>query len=222
MIVPGGLSNQPRLVKGALVDVEVLSVPPLIVPFQFNPESIQRRLSASLRDPAARQGRDRHTPLGQSLGEGQNTLAQPETISLDIRLDATDALEAGSTQAARLGVLPAMSALEMMITPRSQSMFGGVLGMSASFGFGDRDATPVLVFVWGRHRVYPVRLTELSINETEYSPDLSPIRVIATVSMQVLGGPNAFNAFTVGQREVLAGLNLGAAASRARTIINLG
>ena len=44
--MPTGLANQPRLLKGALVDANVLALPPLVVPFQFNPESITRRRSS--------------------------------------------------------------------------------------------------------------------------------------------------------------------------------
>ena len=95
---------------------------------------------------------------------------------MDIRLDAADAMEAGDPIAGEFGVLPALSVLEMMITPRSESFFGGLLGLSANFGFGDRQSTPVLIFVWGRQRLYAVRLTDLNIEEVEYHPNLNPTR----------------------------------------------
>lgn len=217
-----GYSNQPKLLKGALVDSNLLAFPPLIVPFQFNPETIQRRRSTTLRDPAARQGREQQAPKGEALGEAQTTLVQPETLSMDIRLDATDALEKGDAIAGQFGVLPALSALEMMIVPRSRSIFAGALGLSADFGFGNRQATPVLIFVWGRQRVYPVRLTDLTINEQEYNPSLCPTRVTVGVSMQVLEGANPFFLLTQAQRELLAGLNLLNAADLARSIVNIG
>jgi hypothetical protein len=156
------------------------------------------------------------------MGEAQTTLAQSETLSMDIRLDATDALDQGDAIAGQFGVLPALSALEMMIIPRAQSLFAGVLGLSADFGFGDRLSTPVLIFIWGRQRIYPVRLTDLSINEQEYNPSLCPTRVTVTVSMQVLEGANPFFLFTEAQRELLAGLNLLNAGNLARSIINIG
>lgn len=219
--MPSGLSNQPRLLKGALVDLDATAFPPLIVAFQFNPETIQRRRTATIREPAARVGREHQAPPGQSLGEAQTTITQPETISLDIRLDATDGLETGDPVTIRYGVLPALSALEMMTTPRARTFLGGIVDLSGDFGFGGREATPVLAFVWGRHRVFPVRLTELSINETEYSPTLSPTRVVASVSMQVLEGANAYTSFTASQRAT-AVLSLSNAADLARSIVNLG
>jgi hypothetical protein len=217
-----GHSNQPKLLRGALVDSNVLSVPPLVLPFQFNPETITRRRTTTLVDSAALKGREQDTPRDRAMGEAQNTLVQPETLSMDIRLDATDALEQGDRLAGRLGVLPALSALEMMMVPRSRSVFAGILGLAANFGFGDRKATPVLIFVWGRQRVYPVRLTELSINEQEHSPSLAPTRVTVTVTMQVLEGTNPFFLFTEVQRELLAGLNLVNLPSVARSVVNIG
>jgi hypothetical protein len=217
-----GFSNQPHLLRGALVDSNVIALPPLIVPFQFNPETVQRRRSAAVHDTPARQGRPQDTPRKEALGQTQTTMVPPETLSMDIRLDATDALERGDAVAGQFGVLPALSALEMMIIPRASSLFAGLLHLSADFGFGKREATPVLIFVWGRQRIYPVRLTELSINEQEFNPSLNPTRVTVTVSMQVLEGTNPFFLYTEAQRELLAGLNLLDAPNLARSILRIG
>jgi len=220
--MPSGFSNQPKLLKGAFVDSNLLAFPPLIVPFQFNPERMTRYRSAHVRSPNSRSGREELTPAKESLGEAQSTFTSPETLSFDIRLDATDALESGDPIAGEFGVLPALSALELMIMPRSQSLFGGLLGLSANFGFGDRRSTPVLIFIWGRQRIYPVRLTDLTIQETEYNPNLNPTRVSASVSIQVIGGKNPFYLFTEAQREILATLNLANATNLARSIVNIG
>jgi hypothetical protein len=217
-----GLSNQPRLLKGALVDSNLLAFPPLIVPFQFNPDKVTRRRSVRVQPLQSRRGREETTPETESLGEAQTVLTTPEAISLDVRLDATDALEAGDPLAGQFGVLPALSALEMMITPRADRLFGGVLGLAADFGFGDRQTTPVLIFVWGRQRIYPVRLTDINIQEVEFNPNLNPTRVIAGISMQVLSGSNPFFIFTQAQRELLAATNLIAAPDLARSVFNLG
>jgi hypothetical protein len=220
--VASGLSNQPRLLKGAFVDSYLLAAPPLIVPFQFNPEQITRRRSVTVQEAPSRKGReDTTTPVKENPGCSQVITTEPETISMDIRLDATDGLEAGDPLAAEFGVLPALSALELMITPRAESLFAGVLGLSVNFGFGARTSTPVLIFVWGRQRVYPVRLTELSIQEVEYNPNLSPTRVIVGVSARVLAG-NAVYRITQAHRELLAALNLLSSPDLVRSsIVNL-
>jgi hypothetical protein len=214
-----GLSRQPRLLKGALVDSNVLAVPPLVVPFQFNPERLTRRRSVRLQAPASRRGREEEAPADESLGDAQTTQTAPETISLDVRLDATDALEAGDPVAEEFGVLPALSSLELMITPRSDTLLSGRLGLSTDFGFGDRRSIPALLFVWGRYRVIPVRLTDLTIQEVEYTANLSPSRVIVSVSLQVLGGTGAFQRFVQAEREALAALNARSAPDLTRSIV---
>lgn len=216
-----GFSNQPKILRGAFVDSNLLAFPPLIVPFQFNPETITRRRGVSVTTPPSRRGREEEAPESESLGEAQTVQTQPETLSLEIRLDATDALESGDPIAGEFGVLPALSALEMMVTPRSESFFGGLLGLSADFGFGDRRSTPVVIFVWGRQRIYAVRITDLNIQETEYNPNLNPVRVTVGVSIQVIGGQNPFNLLTQAQREILAALNLANAPDLAKSIINI-
>lgn len=214
-----GLTSQPALLKGALVDSNLLAVPPLIVPFQFNPDRLTRRRSVRLQAPPSRRGREEAVPPNQSMGEAQSTQTTPETLSLDVRLDATDALASGDPVAAEFGVLPALSALELMITPRAQTLFSGRLGLSKDFGFGDRRSIPALLFVWGRYRVLPVRLTELNIQEVEYNPNLSPSRVVVGVSLQVLGGSGVFQRFGQAERELLAALNARSAPDLARSIV---
>lgn len=194
--------NQPRLTKGALVDIDPMIVPPLIVQFQFNPETIQRKKTISLRDPSPLKGHEDRAPLGQTLGEAQSTTTSPETIAIDIRLDASDRLEQADPATRQFGVLPDLSALELMATPRPPSPFFAQLGLSSDLGFSGQDATPVLVFVWGRFRVFAVRITDLTINETEHSPDLNPTRVIASLSLQVLEGANVYTRFAAGQRAI--------------------
>jgi hypothetical protein len=216
----GGLSNQPKLLRGAFVDSNVTAIPPLILAFQFNPDRVTRRKTSTIRTPPSRAGREESTPERQAMGEAQTTLTSPETITFDIRLDATDALESGDAIAGRFGVLPALSTLELMITPRSESIIGNLLGLTSNFGFGARQSTPVLIFVWGRHRLYPMRLVEINIQETEYNANLTPIRVTAGVTIQVLAGGNAFYRFTQAQREVLAALNPTTAPGLVNSILN--
>jgi hypothetical protein len=202
----GGLSNQPQLLKGALVDADPTADPQLTVSFQFNPVTLTRRKSVQIPAPPSRRGREESTPADQSL-EVQITVTEPETISMDIRLDATDALEQDDPVAAEFGVLPALSALELMITPRPERPLNGVAGFSADFGFGQRLVTPVMIFVWGRQRLIPVRLVQMNIEEVEYNANLSPSRAIVGVTLRVLGGGNQFQQHTLAQRTQMAALN---------------
>jgi hypothetical protein len=219
--MPTGLSNQPRLLKGAFVDSELVAVPPLIVPFQFNPETITRRRSSDVQMPPSRRGHEELATETDRLEELQTTVTSPESMSLDIRLDASDAMEKGDAVAGELGVLPALSTLELMITPRSETVLGGILGLSIEFGFGDRRETPALLFVWGRQRIYLVRLTELEIQEVEYNPQLNPTRAVVSVGLQVITGGNPFHVYTQLQRDIHAGINLRNAPDVSRSVVKI-
>src|SRR5690606_17295931 len=98
--------GSPRLTKGAIVSFDIFNPVPMVVLFQYNPETMTRTL----------QGRT-------SGGEGDPSevygLTGPpiETISIDIELDATDQLEKPdeNKNATSMGILPQLSALEMML-----------------------------------------------------------------------------------------------------------
>jgi hypothetical protein len=74
---------------------------------------------------------------------------------------------------------------------------------------------PLTLFVWGINRIVPVRLTELSITEEAYDPNLNPIRAKVGLSLRVLNyndlgllsvGGTLFMAHQIA-KEVLATLN---------------
>ena len=76
--------NSPRLIKGALVGVDLLNPVASVVVFQYNPDTMTRRLEAR----AATGDGDR--------GEAQRLSGPPkETITLSVEIDATDQLEQG-------------------------------------------------------------------------------------------------------------------------------
>ena len=45
---------------------------------------------------------------------------------------------------------------------------------------------PLSLFVWSKNRVLPVRITELSVTEEAFDPNLNPIRAKVSLGMQVL------------------------------------
>src|SRR5258708_18395367 len=45
---------------------------------------------------------------------------------------------------------------------------------------------PLTLFVWSASRVIPVRLTEFSITEEAFDPNLNPIRAKVSLGMRVL------------------------------------
>ena len=46
--------------------------------------------------------------------------------------------------------------------------------------------TPLALFIWSRNRIVPVRVTELSITEEAFDPNLNPIRAKVSLTLRAL------------------------------------
>ncbi len=161
--------RSPRVLKGALVSFDLPNPQPAVIVFQYNPDTLARTLEA------------------QTGGEGADALrikgAPVETIKLDIELDATDQLEQGS---AATGLHPQLAALEVLIYPKSSLVIANTALLNAGTIEIVPPQAPFTLFIWGPKRVLPVRLTEFSINEAAYDPQLNPIRANVTLGLRVL------------------------------------
>lgn len=238
-----GFSNQPKILRGAFVEYG-LSLPPLFVVFQFNPVTITRTRSITAgssdstgqRCEVARQQMLQHMSFIQQVkGDpgklftdfraGQALTVKQESITFDIRLDATDKLNRGDTITEQFGIAPQLSTLELMVTPKNQSVLGGLAtallgGPTGSFAFFSEDKNPpIILFIWGRKKVLPVNFTNMQIKEEEFSTDLNPTRATITVSLEVLEGPNLPFLYTKTLKEVMSVLNLANIADIANTIV---
>ncbi|OAN38275.1 hypothetical protein A6A03_05135 [Chloroflexus islandicus] len=161
--------RSPRLLKGALVSFDLPNPKPAVIVFQYNPDTLSRTLEA------------------QTGGEGADALrikgAPVETIKLDIELDATDQLEQG---AAATGLHPQLAALEVLIYPKSALVVANTALLNAGTIEILPPQAPFTLFIWGPKRVLPVRLTEFSITEEAYDPQLNPIRAKVSLGLRVL------------------------------------
>lgn len=195
--------GSPKLLKGGIVLLNPDSgVPMQIVVLQYNPDTLSRTLQA--------QG------IGPEPGDRLEALrlkSPPiETIKLEAEIDATDQLERAVPMASTFGIYPQLAALEVMIYPTSAQLNDnssqsqkGVLEIVPM-------EAPLALFVWSRLRVLPVRLTEFSITEEAFDPNLNPIRAKVSLGMRVLTvndlgfahkGGNLFMAY-LQQKEQLA------------------
>jgi hypothetical protein len=173
--------NSPRLTKGALVSFDLPSPVPQVIIFQFNPENLTRTVQPQ---------------YGEREGEPRESLrlkgAPIESISVDIELDATDQLEHPDqyTSAVTMGVYPQLSALEMIIYPKTT----GIIANAALAMAGIKEIVPpegpFTIFVWGAKRALPVRVTSLQITEEAFDTNLNPTRVKASLGLQVLSYNN--------------------------------
>lgn len=166
----------PRLLKGALVIVNDVGLAPQTIALQYNPETVKRSLQ-----PQTVGGDE-----GQRSQIVRYVSAPVETIDLEVFLDAIDALEGNNAEALNAGIYPQLSLLETLVYPASQQVQQNdqllALGMLEIMPL----AAPLTLFVWGPHRVLPVRLTSMSISEEMFDPYLNPIQATISLSMRAL------------------------------------
>lgn len=169
-----GFTRSPRLIKGALVGVDPMNPLASVVVFQYNPDTMTRKL-----DPRVAGGGER----GEAF---RLTGAPKETISLSIEIDATDGLEEGNPLAIATGISPSLAALEMMLYPKSYQVIKNMAESAVGMVEILPATGPMILFVWGPTRVLPVRLTSLSIAEEAYDNLLNPIRAKVEIGLTVL------------------------------------
>jgi len=206
--------GSPRLIKGAIIGLDPLNPLASIIVFQYNPDTMTRHLETR---STGGEGGDRSEAF-------RLTGPPKETITLSIELDATDQLEEQNPLAIAAGVNPAISALEMLIYPKSLSVIGNaVLAQLGNIEIIPPEA-PLTLFIWGPTRVLPVRVTSFSITEEAYDTLLNPVRAKVDLSLYVLSyadlklthpGYNLFLAYQVA-KEVMAMTNV------ANSVQNIG
>ncbi len=204
-----------NVTKGILVEY-ALSVPPLMLQFEFNPQTLTRSRTVTLpagNAPGTRGGYDFALPT-DTARVAQGVTPQPEQFSLVILLDATDRMNdagaVGHAIATEFGVEPELSTLRSMVEPKSQGPLGlqtlASLGLSGDRAFERDRSISVLLFIWGSH-VLPVFPLSVSIDEQAHLPSLVPYRAQATLTVQVIEGNNPFYMAEIARQIVSAGLN---------------
>lgn len=211
-----GFPNKPKILRGAFVEFG-LSLPPLIVVFQFNPLQLTRNRALTFAANGTSTGgsiRDFHGKYMDllDLRREQVVTAQEQTLGFELRLDASDRLDAGDAITEQFGVAPQISTLELMVSPKEEGILNGVvsdlLGSPPGFSFQGTPKPPLILFVFGRKRVLPVNINSLNITETEFSADLNPVRATVTVSLTVIEGPSVPYQYTQAMTEAMSLLNL--------------
>lgn len=213
--------GSPRLVKGAIVGVDAMNPLASVVVFQYNPDTMTRRLEA------------RSTGGGDTSDRSEAfrlTGPPKETITLNIEVDATDQLEQANPLTLISGISPTLSALEMLLYPKSVTVIANsTLAQAGNIEIIPPEA-PLTLFVWGATRVLPVRVTGFSITEEAYDPMLNPIRAKVDLTLTVLSYADlkltnpGYSLFMVHQiaKEVMATSNVAVSTQNLATSIKLG
>ncbi|HEX6729786.1 MAG TPA: hypothetical protein VF074_07235 [Pyrinomonadaceae bacterium] len=170
--------NSPRLLKGGIVLIDPNSSAVLrTITLQYNPDTLSR----SLQIKALAEKGDRSDVM-------RLTGPPVETIKVDVEIDATDQLEFPDQNATfvELGIHPQLAALETIVYPaNSQIQANNRLANAGTLEIVPME-TPLTLFIWSKNRVLPVRLTDLSITEEAFDPNLNPIRAKVSLGMRVL------------------------------------
>jgi len=175
-----GFPNSPRLVKGGIVTMDPdTSAIKSVIALQYNPDSLSRTLQIQ----AMPGGQD-----GVRVDVLRLRGPAVETIKLEAELDATDQLEFPKQfpNAVQYGLLPQLSQLEMLINPSVETLQADDAMASAGTLEIIPLEQPLTLFVWSKSRVVPVRLTEFSVTEEAFDPQLNPIRAKISLGLRVL------------------------------------
>lgn len=167
--------GSPRLIKGAIVGIDLFNPVASVVVFQYNPDTVTRTVIAQVSSDNPDQG------------EALRLKGPPqETIKLEVEIDAADQLEKAEFSATQMGLYPALAALEMLLYPKSALVVANEV--LARFGMIEviPPEAPLTLLIWGLKRVLPVRLTQLTITEEAFDPALNPIRAKVSLDLRVL------------------------------------
>ena len=175
-----GLTRSPRVTRGALVGIDAANPLASVVAFQYNPDEMTRSLQAR-----AAAGGSATSPGARN--EALRLTGPPiETITLNVEIDAADQLASADQLTTQLGIYPQLSGLEMLLYPKSSVVVqNDTLAQAGSIELVPTEA-PLTLLVWGAKRVVPVRLTQFSITEQAYDPQLNPIRARVQLGLRVL------------------------------------
>ncbi|MEC4018803.1 hypothetical protein [Streptomyces sp. H27-D2] len=220
-----GFPNKPKILRGAFVEFG-LSLPPLLVVFQFNPVQLTRNRGLSYSFPGAPDAASKSSAVPQrtlrnfhggfsnllSLQKEQLVTVEEQKLGFDIRLDATDRLNEGDTITEQFGIAPQIATLELMTYPKRESLLGSLADLlpvkPKGFSFTRSTNPPLILFIFGRKRVLPVNINTMNITETEFSTDLNPVRATVAVSLTVIEGKSVPYLYSKAMTEGMSVLNL--------------
>ncbi len=172
--------GSPRLVRGGIVTMDPNTSTVLgVIALQYNPDSLSR----SLQIQSVPGGTD-----GVRMDALRLRGPAVETIKIEAELDATDQLEFPDQYplAVQFGLHPQLAQLEMLVNPTVETLTADDnLANSGTLEIIPLEQ-PLTLFVWSKSRVVPVRLTDFSVTEEAFDPNLNPIRAKVSLGMRVL------------------------------------
>ncbi|CAL9325462.1 hypothetical protein ABZ568_36510 [Streptomyces olindensis] len=172
----------PKPIRSGIVVVDPdTGTPQRVIVLQFNPDTLERSVSPQ-------SAGDSGDAAGGGTGSGDRNEAlrlkgpAQETWKFTAEIDATDQLDIAAPD----GIHPQLATLEMLVQPTTAKLREAMrLSQKGAIEISPIEM-PLTLFTWGSKRVMPVRLTELSINESAFDVNLNPIRASLSIGMKIL------------------------------------
>ena len=169
--------RSPRILKAGIVLLNATSSAiDRIISLQYNPGSLSRSLKGQAIENA-------------NHSEALRLKGPPvETYTLEAEIDASDQLEfpEQNPEVQENGLAPMLSALESMVYPKSSDLLSNnALSSSGNLEIVPSEG-PLILFIWSKNRVVPVKLTNFGVTEEAFDTKLNPILAKVSLGMQVL------------------------------------
>ncbi|WPB55027.1 hypothetical protein [Xylophilus sp. GOD-11R] len=171
--------RSPKLVKAGLVLIDPASAAvQRVISLQYNSDMLTRSLQVQTT------GGEAHDRMEPVRFKGPAV----ESYKLEADIDATDQLEypAQHPDAAGSGIQPQLALLESLMYPSAAQL----ARVDSQAGSGVLEIAPMLaplvLFVWGKNRIVPVKVTDFGITEEAFDPLLNPIRAKVSLGLRVL------------------------------------
>lgn len=171
--------NSPKLIKGGLVLIDAETARVLrVISLQYNADTLTRKL----------QPQEAGGESGNRVEPTRFKGPAVETITLEAEIDATDQLEFPdqNPNAGEFGIQPQLALLESLVHPTAAQL----QSVDSQASSGTLEIAPMLaplvLFVWSKSRIVPVKVSDFSITEEAFDPALNPIRAKVSFSLRVL------------------------------------
>lgn len=198
----------PKLLRGGLVEVDADDgTVQRVITLQYNPDSMTRGFQVA------------GAGEGAAQGEATRLTGPPtQTLTVEVELDAADALAEPGTSAetVELGLASQLAAIESLTYPTLTSVVDNAALMAAGALEILPPPSPIILFAFGPNRILPVRVTELSITEEAFDPQLNPIRAKVRLGLRVLTATDVGVGGRLGGFALAAHQHLEALAARAK------
>jgi hypothetical protein len=172
----------PKPIRSGIVVVNPdTGTPQRVIVLQFNPDTLERSVAPQSAGDSGDTGAG-----GTGSGDRNEALRlkgpAQETWKFTAEIDATDQFEIAAPD----GIHPQLATLEMLVQPTTAKLRESMrLSQKGAIEISPIEM-PLTLFTWGSKRVMPVRLTELSINESAFDVNLNPIRASLSIGMKIL------------------------------------